>query len=35
VLASDDVVFTRTAYEFLLARHTAGGSTTTESEADQ
>jgi large subunit ribosomal protein L4 len=35
VLASDDVVFTRAAYEFLLARHTAGGSTTTESEADQ
>ena len=35
VLASDDVVFTRAAYEFLLTRHTAGGSTTTESEADQ
>jgi large subunit ribosomal protein L4 len=35
VLASDDVVFTRPAYEFLLARHTAGGSTTTESEGDQ
>jgi large subunit ribosomal protein L4 len=35
VLASDDVVFTRRAYELLLARHTAGGSTTTESEADQ
>ena len=35
VLASDDVVFTRAAFEFLLARHTAGGSTTTESEADR
>ncbi|MDF2968839.1 MAG: ribosomal protein [Nocardioidaceae bacterium] len=35
VLASDDVVFTRRAYELLLARHTAGGSATTESEADQ
>jgi len=35
VLASDDVVFSRAAYELLLARHAAGGSTTTESEADQ
>ena len=34
VLVSDDVVFTRSAYESLLARHGAAGGAVTDAEAD-